>query len=158
MVRKRFCLNAVTCLIIFLAVIFKVQAFADPSSPDIQFILKPTYKVGEKVEFKMHNAGKISYSYNEKYPACDLSYFDSAGREFIIPQGTHCDMVVTVEIQPGETKPLFDWDLRECVQDDFGCAKSEPLPEGTYTIKGTFVSESDGGISTEASTTIKIIK
>jgi len=161
MVRERSCLSTVTCLIIVLTVIYGVQAFADPSSPetgDIQFILKPTYKVGEKIEFKIRNIGKIPYSYNQEYPACDFSYFDSSGREFVIPPATHCDMVVTVEIKPGETKKLFEWDLSECVLDDFGCVKSEPLPAGTYTIEGSFVSDADSDSATETSATIKIIK
>jgi len=159
--RKRFCLTALTCLVICLTVIYGAQSFAGTSSSkrgDIQFILKPTYKVGEEVEFKIQNIGKISYSYNQKYPACDLSYFDSSGREFVIPPATHCDQIVMVEIKPGETKNLFKWNGSECVLDNFGCVKRKPLPEGTYTIEGSFSSAENADISTESSVTIKIIK
>ena len=148
-------------LVIFITVICGGWAFADSSSDatgDIQFILKPAYKIGEKAEFKIRNIGKVSYSYNQKYPACDFSYFDDAGREFVIPPATHCDQIVTVEIKPGETKKLFDWDLSECVSDNFGCVKSKPLQAGTYTIEGSFVSYTDDDITTESSATIKIIK
>ncbi|MBI3358004.1 MAG: hypothetical protein HY201_02305 [Nitrospirae bacterium] len=161
MVRKHFCLTVVICLIISLTIPHAAFAFDDRSSSDagdIQFILKPTYKVGEKIAFKIRNTGKVPYSYNQKYPACDFSYFDGSGREFVIPPATHCDMVVTVEIKPGETKNLFEWDQSECVQDDFGCSKSVPLPEGTYTIEGSFVSDAEGDLSTESSATIKIVK
>jgi len=162
MARKHFCLIVVTCLIAFITA-FSGAKEADPSSApekkgDIEFILKPTYKIGEKIEFKLKNTGKDSYGYNQKYPACDLSYSDASGRDFIIPQGTHCDMVVTVEIKPGETKKLFEWDQNECVLDEFGCSKKEPLPVGKYTIKGTFFGNVDQDRSTEAIAVIEIVQ
>jgi len=161
MVRQRSFLTVTTYLITILTVICGAVAFAGPPTPetgDIQFILKPTYKVGEKIEFKVRNIGKVSYAYNQKYPACDFSYFDSDGREFVIPPATHCDQIVTVTIKPGETKKLFEWDGSECLLDDFGCAKSETLPAGTYTIEGTFASDPDGDISTETVATIQFVK
>ncbi len=164
MVCKRVYVTAVACLITFLTVISVAIASDDPPAPaptetgDIQIILNPSYKVGEEIELKIKNTGKVSYTYNKKYPACDLSYFDSSEREFMIPPGTHCDMVITVDIKPDETKTLFKWDQTECVLDQFGCAKREPLQAGTYTIKGTFFSSLDQDHSTEATATIEIIK
>jgi hypothetical protein len=130
----------------------------EEAKQDIEFMLKPTYKIGEKIEFKIHNNSKITYAYNQKYPACDLFYFDSTEREFMIPQATHCDMVVTVAIKPGETKTLFDWNGDECIVDQFGCSKKEPLPIGTYTIRGTFTTSADENVSTESVATIELIK
>jgi hypothetical protein len=160
MLSKKFCLTCLVCLITFLTVIPVAIASDDPysSKGDIEFILEPSYKVGEKIEFKIKNVGKVSYTYNQKYPACDLSYFDSSEREFVIPPATHCDMVITADIKPGETKKLFEWDGSECVLDDFGCSKREPLPAGIYTINGTFTSSANQDISTEAITTIELIK
>lgn len=164
MLRTKFCLTFLVCLITFLTVISAVMPVAiasdDPPSPegDIEFILEPSYKVGEKIEFKIKNIGKVSYTYNQKYPACDLSYFDRSEREFIIPPATHCDMVITADIKPGETKKLFEWDGSECVLDNFGCSKREPLKAGIYTINGTFTSSADQDISTEAVATIELIK
>ena len=148
----RWVLTCITSLLL------AVCAKAAYTAADIQFVLKDTYKVGEKVEVKIHNAGKIPYSYNQEYPACDLSYFDESGRKFIIPPGTHCDLAVYIEIEPGETKTLFEWDLSECIEDRWGCVKSKPLPEGTYTIKGQFNASPEGGRMAEAVATIKIIK
>jgi hypothetical protein len=34
--------------------------------------------------------------------ACELTYREEKGREFIIPPGTHCDLVLIKEIAPGE--------------------------------------------------------
>jgi len=165
MVRKRFCLTVVACLVVFMTLIYGGRVVADDAPPepdaepkDIQFVLKPTYKIGEKIEFKIHNNSEVVYAYNQKYPACDLAYFDSSEREFIIPPATHCDMVITVNIKPGETKKLFEWDQSECVLDQFGCSKREPLPAGTYTIRGTFYSYLDQDHSTEAVATIELVK
>ncbi len=132
-------------------------ACTEGSATDIQFALKESYKVGERVEVKIRNTGKAVYVYNQEFAACDLSYFDASGRKFIIPPGTHCDRVVHVEINPGETKTLFEWDLDECIEDRFGCVKRQPLPEGTYTLKGQFdPSEEEGGTPTAGDTTATV--
>lgn len=105
---------------------------------DIYFAINDTYKVGQKVEVKIKNRGNRSYVYNPRYEACDLQYYDEFGRTFIIPPGTHCDIEATAEIKAGETKTLFTWKLDECIEDNWGCAKSKPLKPGKYTIKGNF--------------------
>ncbi len=107
---------------------------------DIRFLLERAYVEGldKRIEVKIMNSGSVPYLYRKDYAACDLEYFDASGRKFIIPPGTHCDLVVYDEIKPGEVKTLFDWNLDECIEDRWGCVKSKPLPIGEYTIKGTF--------------------
>jgi hypothetical protein len=123
--------------------------------PDLVFVLDATYRVGERVEVKLRNQGGASYRYNSTgYEACNLTYTDQAGREFIIPQGTHCDLVVIDELRPGQTATLFTWDLDECLQDDWGCSKEAPLPPGTYTIAGTFERVGGGSATAEGTFTI----
>ena len=80
----------------------------------------------------------------QSYAACSLRYFDGGGRRFIIPPGTHCDLISYGTINPGQTKPLFNWTLDECVRDEWGRVRSEPLSPGTYTITGLFKPESAG--------------
>jgi len=129
---------------------------ADPNS-DIQFVLNDTYAAGETIEVKIMNRGRISYTFNPYYEACYISYTDSSGRPFIIPPGTHCDLIVSEDIKPGEIKTLFKWELDECVEDNWGCARSVPLPEGTYTLKGKFYSKFSI-VSTVTEKSIKIVK
>lgn len=100
-----------------------------------------TYKRGQKIEVKLLNRSNISYVYNPDYQACSFTYTDSSRRKFIIPPGTHCDLISYTEIKPNETKTLFEWSLDECTQDNWGCANSQPLPAGTYTIIGKFYTE-----------------
>lgn len=133
-----------------------IQEPADPNS-DIQFVLNDTYTAGETIEVKIMNRGKVSYTFNPYYEACFISYTDSSGRPFIIPPGTHCDLVVSEEIKPGETKTLFNWNLDECVEDRWGCVRSSTLPEGVYTLKGKFLTK-DSRTSTVTEKTIKITK
>lgn len=112
---------------------------------DIAFVLDATYEVGEHIEVRIVNNGSRPYLYNSTgYQACDLTYRDGAGRKFIIPPGTHCDLVAMEQIGPGETVTLFEWDLDECTKDRWGCVEEELLPPGTYTIEGTFRAADDG--------------
>jgi hypothetical protein len=99
---------------------------------------------------------RLSVSHRSQYAACPLRYFDGAGRSFIIPPGTHCDIVVYGTIEPGETKRLFNWKLDRCVKDEWGCVRSEPLPPGTYTISGRFKPENSGN-SVRASTSFELL-
>ena len=92
----------------------------------------------------IENIGTKAYVFQSYYQACSLSYFDSKGRPFIIPPGTHCDLLAEETIRPGERKKLFTWKLDECVKDAWGCVKSRPLAPGTYTIKGLFKPKSAG--------------
>ncbi|MEK7703184.1 MAG: hypothetical protein AAB317_04410 [Nitrospirota bacterium] len=149
MINQRFYSCFLFCLIALISIVVteKVAWAEDAATPavetggDLKLVLKEKYKMGDKVEVKMKNTGKISYLYNQKSPACDFSYFDGAEGEFFIPQAKGCDLVITTEIAPGETKKLFEWDLSQCLQDDFECFKNESLPEGQYTIKGSFIAQ-----------------
>ena len=104
----------------------------------IRFVLNDSYEAGETVAVAIENIGTKAYVFQSYYQACSLSYFDSKGRPFIIPPGTHCDLVAEETIRPGERKELFTWKLDQCVKDAWGCVKSRPLAPGTYTIKGLF--------------------
>jgi len=123
----------------------------------IAFVLEETYEVGDRVAVKIVNEGSHPYLYNATgYEACELTYRDQTGREFIIPPGTHCDLVLMKEIAPGETVNLFKWDLDECTRDRWGCVEEAPLPPGTYTIEGTFRA-ADGSPPARAEATFEIV-
>ena len=62
-----------------------------------------------------------------------------------------------LHIKPGETATLFEWDLSECIEDQWGCVKSQPLPPGTYTIRGAFYSFPDAESTAIAEATIQVI-
>jgi hypothetical protein len=129
----------------------------DSPDRDIAFVLQETYRVEEKVDVKITNEGHRAYRYNSTgYEACNLRYRDETGREFIIPPGTHCDLIAFEEIRPGETVTLFEWQLDECVKDNWGCVKSEPLEPGTYTIEGGFRAVG-GGPRAHAEATLEIV-
>jgi hypothetical protein len=102
----------------------------------LRFILGDRHAVGETIDVVIENVGPGAYVFQSFYQACFLSYFDSSGRRFIIPPGTHCDLLTRETIRSGERKKLFRWSLDECVRDQWGCVKSRLLPPGTYTIKG----------------------
>jgi hypothetical protein len=124
---------------------------------DVAFVLQETYRPEEKVVVKITNQGDRAYKYNSTgYEACNLTYRDQTGREFIIPPGTHCDLIAIEQIKRGETVSLFEWELDECVKDNWGCVKSEPLEPGTYTIEGRFKA-ADGGPPAHAEVTFDIV-
>jgi hypothetical protein len=132
-----------------------------PSEPEstrvpIRFVLGDSYKAGETVDVVIENTGTKAYVFQPYYQACFLSYFDSSGRRFIIPPGTHCDLLAEQTIRPGEHRKLFRWKLDECVKDRWGCLKSRPLPPGTYTIKGRFKPKT-GGPPARVETTFTIV-
>jgi hypothetical protein len=110
----------------------------------IRFRLDDQYTAGQNVDVAIANVGTRAYLFEFYYQACFLSYFDSSGRRFIIPPGTHCDIRGKEIIRPGETKQLFSWRLDECVKDRWGCVRSRPLPPGTYTIAGRFKPKAEG--------------
>jgi hypothetical protein len=110
----------------------------------IRFVLRDRYAVGETIDVVIENVGPRAYMFESAYQACYLSYFDSSGRRFIIPPGTHCDLYAEERIRPGERKKLFSWSLDECVKDHRGCVESRPLPPGAYTIKGRFMPAASG--------------
>jgi hypothetical protein len=113
-------------------------------SGPIRFVLADRYVAGETVDVLIENVGTRAYLFQLYYQACFLKYFDSSRRRFIIPPGTHCDLLAEETIRPGERKNLFTWSLDECVKDRWGCVESRPLPPGTYTIKGRFKPKAAG--------------
>ena len=132
-----------------------------PSEPasgpvPIRFVLGDSYTAGKTVDVVIENIGKRPYVFQSYYQACFLSYFDSSGRRFIIPPGTHCDLLAEETIRPGERKKLFSWKLDECVKDQWGCVKSRPLPPGKYTLKGRFKPKA-GGPPARVETTFTIV-
>jgi hypothetical protein len=126
------------------------------SSGPIRFVLADRYVAGETVDVLIENVGRRTFLFQPYYQACFLKYFHSSGRRFIIPPGTHCDILAEVPIRPGETKNLFTWKLDECLKDRWGCMKSRSLPPGTYTIRGRFKPEA-AGAPARAETTFTII-
>lgn len=130
-----------------------------PRTPEgLHLELEEAYAVGEQAEVRLHNDSETPYRYNAEYQACELTYRDSSGREFIIPPGTHCDLVLMRTIAPGETVTLFTWDLDECTKDRWGCVRSRPLRPGTYTISGTFKSSGVLASRVEVSATFRIVR
>jgi hypothetical protein len=114
-------------------------------SGPIRFVLDDRYAVGETVGVRITNAGPGAFLYNSSgYEACNLSYLDSSDREFIIPPGTHCDLVMIQKIRPGETVKLFAWKLDECLKDRWGCVKAKPLAPGGYKIESRFKAPGGG--------------
>ena len=111
---------------------------AEPPIGEIEFVLRDRYPAGHRVPVRIRNTGDVAYEYQTMYQACDLVYRDSAGRAFLIPPGTHCDLISIAAIAPGETKLLFKWGLDECTRDAWGCVRSRPLEPGTYSIAGVF--------------------
>jgi hypothetical protein len=133
----------------------KPPAKSESSFP-IRFVLAESYTAGESIHVVIENVGTRAYVFQWRYQACFLSYFDSSGRRFIIPPGTHCDILGEETIRPGERKKLFSWSLDECVKDQWGCVESRPLPPGTYTIKGRFKPKT-AGTPARVETTFRIV-
>lgn len=134
------------------------ESVSSTPRPEVQleFVLDEDYPTGSRVAVKLRNNSSRSYVYNPFYEACDMRYFDSFGNHFIIPPGTHCDLVAREKIEPGDTVTLFKWKLDECVKDRWGCARAEPLSEGTYTIRGWFP-RVGGGDRVVAEATFRVI-
>jgi hypothetical protein len=108
------------------------------------FVLDDRYHAGESVHVRLQNLSEDTFLYNSEYQACDMTYRDGSGRRFIIPPGTHCDLISIQKIRPDQTVTLFTWNLDECVKDDWGCMKSKPLAPGAYTIAGDFKRKGGG--------------
>lgn len=128
---------------------------AGESATTLQFVLGDQVRIGQTVDLRLRNLDDRAYSYRYDYAACELTYTDADGREFLIPPGTHCDLVSDATIKPGQTVTLFKWKLNECVKDRWGCVKSEPLPPGDYTITGNFKAL-DKSRAVEVSTTFNL--
>jgi hypothetical protein len=127
------------------------------SQGPIRFLFDDSYAPRARVDVKIENVGTRGYRYvDTQYAACFLRYFDSSGREFKIPPGTHCDIISPATIEPGEVRTLFTWRLNECVKDRWGCVKSRPLPPGTYTVRGSF-RPMGGGMRARPEATVRIV-
>ena len=144
------------------------------SDSPIEFVMEDNYTLGQDIEIKIRNNGTGSYVYSEYYPACsNLKFYDeseearqlkSFGRIvelppglFIIPEGTHCDLVGYGEINPGEKVVLLTWSQRECVRDDWGCGESVPVKPGKYTIVGRFGGSMGSSVTVAAEWSFAII-
>lgn len=110
----------------------------------LRFVLDTPLHVGGKTRVRLRNTGEVAYIYNPYYEACEMVFRDSSGREFLVPEGTHCDLVAREEVAPGETVTLFRWDLDECVEDNWGCTKARDLRKGRYSMRGWFRPEGGG--------------
>jgi hypothetical protein len=122
----------------------RARSTTTPAEPEgravpIRFVLRDRYEAGETIDVAIENIGTRVYVFQPYYQACFLSFFNARGRRFIIPPGTHCDLLAEESIRPGERKRLFRWKLDECVKDNWGCVESRALVPGTYTIKGLFM-------------------
>lgn len=105
----------------------------------LRFVLDKPLHEGGKTRVRLRNTGNDSYIYNSAYEACDMVYRElPSGRKFLVPEGTHCDMIAKEEVEPGETVTLFRWGLDECIEDNWGCTKARDLPPGRYSMKGWF--------------------
>lgn len=105
--------------------------------PGKETVVSSPLRKGQKLEVRLRNESSTVYVYNPDYQACDMEYRNGSEGKFIIPPGTHCDLVSYLPIRPGETVTLFAWELDECVEDEWGCVRSEALGPGTYTVKGS---------------------
>lgn len=137
---------------------------ADAASYDIVFEMKERYRLGEPVEIRIRNKStSATYYYQRDFPACyNLRFFDDSterrpypretpGREpvrllpgeFIVPEGTHCDLIVEKPLAPGEVVTLLTWKQELCVKDVWGCIESAPVAPGEYRIAGEFAQSRD---------------
>ena len=117
---------------------------AASGSGGLSFVLKRRYPAGGHTAVRLHNAGDKSYNYNPFYEACDMVFRVRAGRKFLVPEGTHCDLQGDDQIRPGETVTLFKWDLDECTKDKWGCTREKDLPAGRYVMRGWFKPHGSG--------------
>lgn len=102
------------------------------------FVLDRPLHEGGKTRVRLRNRSDKAFVYNPYYEACQMVFRDGTGRKFLVPEGTHCDLVAREKVEPGETVTLFRWDLDECVKDEWGCAKARDLPLGKYSMRGWF--------------------
>lgn len=142
-----------------------------PKENAIEFVLEDRYAAGEKIEVWIRNNANVSYIYSQYYPACvNLKFYDESTQPrshpsgigeplppgfFIIPEGTHCDLIGDIEIKPGEQALLLTWNQEECIKDQWGCVESIPVMPGSYRIVGKFRSTMGSESTAEGSFTIK---
>ncbi|MDA1174021.1 MAG: hypothetical protein O2826_05825 [Chloroflexi bacterium] len=121
--------------------------------PDIAFEMKLEYLHGESIAITIVNNSDDTYYYQRHYPACyNLKFFDDPVKErtypeetrplepgeFLVPEGTHCDMVTEDALPPGARTTLLVWERQLCEVHLWGCLESVPAGPGTYRIEGRF--------------------
>ncbi len=104
----------------------------------LRFLLDTPLQEGGRTRVRLRNTSDRTFIYNPHYEACKMVFKEAPGREFIIPEGTHCDLIVRERVSPGETVTLFRWNLDECVEDNWGCRRARDLPADRYVMKGHF--------------------
>ena len=105
---------------------------------ETSFCLDHPLVKGGKTRVRLRNDDDVAYRYNSAYESCDMVYRDGSGRQFLVPEGTHCDLIIPAELQPGDTVTLFKWNLDKCVKDSWGCVKERDLKAGWYHMRGRF--------------------
>lgn len=139
----------------------------DSFRSDIEFAMKERYRPDEPIEIRIRNQSpSATYYYLSAFPACfNLKFFDNSAEsrpypyetpgqppslllpgQFIVPEGTHCDLGGERPLLPGEEVVLLTWSQGMCTKDLFGCKESVPVDPGDYRIVGEFARVS-GGIS-----------
>lgn len=131
----------------------------------ISFDMEDSYQLGEPIEVVILNKSNTNYYYQSYYPACyNLKFFDDSKEarpypyvdqmkservllpgQFIVPEGTHCDLISEESLEPGDRTVLFTWEQQMCIKDRWGCIESVPVEPGTYRVVGEF-SQSAGMI------------
>ena len=115
------------------------------------------YRPGDPVEIIIRNKSNVTYYYNYYFVAChNLKFFDDSDErrpypdtplsqerlmllgQFIVPEGTHCDLVFEESLAPGQTAALLWWDQEVCIKDSWGCDESVSVKPGRYRIEGEF--------------------
>lgn len=120
------------------------RATSTTAEPALRFVLDTPLHVGGATRVRLRNNDDVAYFYNPYYEACQMTFRDADGRKFLVPEGTHCDLVAREEVAPGETVTLFRWDLDECIEDNWGCTKARDLRRGRYSMRGAFKPAGDG--------------
>ncbi len=124
----------------------------------IRFVVNQAPQEGSKIPVRIKNVGSVPYGYETFYAACyNVKFFDSTGREFKIPPGTHCDLRHEDALRPGERVRLFGWRLNECVKDRWGCVRSKSLEPGVYRLKGRFEARQNAGPTARPEIKIEIV-
>jgi hypothetical protein len=127
-------------------------------TPDIRFEMKHEYLQGDSIEVAIVNHSSETYYYQSHYPACyNLKFFDDSTEQrpdpreapdqearllepgrFIVPAGTHCDIISARPLEPGARVVLLAWEQQQCTLDVWGCIESAQVEPGTYRIEGQF--------------------
>ncbi|MBI4305201.1 MAG: hypothetical protein HY678_02680 [Chloroflexi bacterium] len=130
----------------------------DDASMDIVFEMRDRYRAGAPIEIRIRNRSNSTTYYYQDWASCfNLKFFDGStdrrpypredpGREplyllpgqFIVPEGTHCDLISEQDLRPGEDTLLFVWGQEMCTKDIWGCLERVRVTPGKYRIVGQF--------------------